>query len=356
MKRWTRVIFIITVLVLMTGLILAGCTAPVDQKDTTGAEAEQSEEVNAGDQEAEETIKIVYVANMLSHEFYQRCIVGMEQAAAENGIELLIADSNSDVNMQVNHLETYMNQDISAIVMSPIDPAALVGAVQKAADNGIPTITESNSVDGAATMVGAYWKKNGENMGEWTGQYLLDNNLEGNVLIIGFPNFEDTVNVEAGFTEKLNESGATINKVVSVDGQAFKEKAMQVATDALTANPDINVIMGINDDSILGAVQAAKALGMDLSKIVTLTHGLEGNPGCVAMLEEKTLTAGYALFPELYGQSMINAALAAIAGEELPELYESPMTMVTAENGGEFYIKDGDEYVLNFDAIKDLNN
>ncbi len=345
-----------TLAVLLAVMLFAGCGAPIAEKP----ESQPSEAINTQSSEdmsekLEPKIKIAYVANMLSHEFYQRCIIGMEQAAAENGIELLIADSNSDVMQQVSHLETYADQAIDAIVMSPIDPLALAGGVKKAADNGIPTVTESNSVEGAVTMVGAYWKTNGQKMGEWTGQYLLDHNMEANVLIIGFPSFEDTVNVEAGFVEKLEESGVKINKIISVDGQAFKEKSLQVATDALTANPDINVIMGINDDSILGAIQAAKAMGMDLSKMVTLTHGLEGNPACVAMIEEKTLTAAYALFPELYGQSMIKAVLKAIAGEDLPELYESPMTMITQENIGTFYKKADGVYQLNFEAVKGLS-
>jgi ribose transport system substrate-binding protein len=338
---------------LVFGALFAGCAAGKATSGTekTAASSAADDTTSAGG--TGKKMKFAYVANMLSHEFYQRCIKGMQAACDEDGIELVMADSNSEPATQVNNLEIYASQnDVDAILCSPIDPAALVGGVKKAADKGIPTITESNAVEGAVTMVGAKWHDNGAKMGAWAGKWLLDHNMEGNVLIVGYPAFNDTVQVEAGFTEALKASGAKINYVVSIDGQAFKEKAMQVATDALTAHPDVNVIMGINDDSILGAIQAAKAQGMDPAKMLTITHGMEGNPGLKAMMEDHTLTGGYALFPEFYGQSMVKAALAAVNGEKLPELYETPMLMLDESTANKFYQKSGEDYVLNLDAVK----
>lgn len=356
MKKLSRKLMMLVAIVSVAIFAFSGCAAKVESSVATteeGAAAEQAPATEASTQEAPaKTMKFAYVANMLSHEFYQRCIKGMQAACDEAGIELVIADSNSEPATQVNNLEIYASQkDISAILCSPIDPAALVGGVKLAADNGIPTITESNAVEGAVTMVGAKWLDNGTKMGTWAGEWLKARNMEANVLIIGFPAFNDTVQVEKGFVDALTASGVKINYIVSVDGQAFKEKAMQVATDALTANPDVNVIMGINDDSILGAIQAAKAQGLDVTKMLTLTHGIEGNAGCRAIFEEGTLTGGYALFPELYGQTMVKAAIEAVNGVTLPELYITPMMMLDKDTGSQFYKLVGDNYELDLAAL-----
>ena len=47
----------------------------------------------------------------------------------------------------------------------------------------------------------------------------------------------------------------------AVDGGGVIDKANPAATDLIQANPDMNVIFGINDDSSLGTVRALKAAG-----------------------------------------------------------------------------------------------
>jgi len=352
MKKTFKVCVLFLVLSFLFLTLFSACG---NNQTGSGKQNGQSAENGNADAKGEgKKLKIAYVANFLSHEFYQRCIEGMKVEAEALGVELLIADSNSDVNTQINNFDNYISQKVDAIMLTPIDPNAVAGSVKKAKEAGIPTITESNPVEGAVTMVGADWYSNGKQMGKWTGEYLKANNIKGKVLIIGFPAFQDTSNVEKGFIEALKETGADAEIVANVDGQAVKEQSLVVATDALTANPDINVIMGINDDSALGGIQAYKSAGKDISKLVSLSHGLEGNAGCKAIAEEKSLTAAYALFPEVYGQSMLRAAVAAVKGEELPELYKSPMTMVTAENLGSFYVKEGEEYKLDFESAKKL--
>jgi len=343
---------LLVVLTFMMALsILAGCggvTSSSTAIDSTKTVA------TSGNKPTETKKKIGYVANFLSHEFYQRCIEGMKLEASAQGVELLVVDSNSDVNLQVSNIENYIAQKVDAIMLSPIDPKAVAQVVQKAKEAGIPVITESNKVDGAATMVGADWYSNGQQMGKWLGEYLESKGIVGKVLIVGFPSFQDTINIEKGFTEALKLASPDTVIAASVDGQAVKEKSLVAATDALTANPDINVIMGINDDSTLGAIQAYKAAGKDMSKLISITHGLEGNAGCKAMAEEKTLTAAYALFPEIYGESMMKAAIAAISNETLPELYKSPMAIVTADTLASFYTKTGEDYKINFESAKSL--
>lgn len=346
MKKVVKVIGLLVIVSLMMSLFFTACGSEKQNTQTT-------QSTTVAETEKVEKLKIGYVANFLGHEFYQRVIEGMKEQAAQMNVELVVADSNSDVNTQNNNIESYIAQKLNAIVLSPIDPAAVQGSVAKAKAAGIPTITESNAVEGAVTMVGAVWYESGRNMGKWMGEYVKSKGITGKVLIVGFPSFQDCVNIEKGFTEVMKELVPDI-QIVSIDGQAVKEKAFIAASDAITANPEINLIMGINDDSTLGGVQAYKAAGKDMSKLVSITQGLEGNAGCTAMAEEKSLTAAYALFPEVYGQNMLKAAVEAANKKELPQLYKSPMCIVTLDNLSTFYKKDGENYKIDYSAAKDI--
>jgi ABC-type sugar transport system substrate-binding protein len=53
----------------------------------------------------------------------------------------------------------------------------------------------------------------------------------------------------------------------------LKDRAVQVAADALTANPDVNIIFGINDDSALGGLQAFESQGGDTSQLLVVGFG-----------------------------------------------------------------------------------
>ena len=298
-------------------------------------------------------LTFAYLASFLSHEFYQRAISGMETEAKSHNVKLLIADSNNDVSTQVGHMETYIAQKPNAIILSAVDPNSLISLVQKAKAAGIVVVSDGQPIGGGEdTIVGNDWYDNGRMLGEWLVEEVRRRGIEPNILVVGLPTLPIIVDLEKGFTDSFQKSGI-VHRLTSVDGQGMKEDSLVKATDALTANPDINIIFGINDDSILGAIQAAKALGLDPTKMITMTNGLEGNAGCIAMAEEGTLTVACALFPEIYGAYMVKASIEAV-DRKLPELYMSPVTIVTKENMSKFYVKQGEDYVLNYENALSL--
>jgi len=280
----------------------------------------------------------------------------MEEKCKEIGAELIIADSLGDPNEQVNIAQQFATKGVDCIILSPVDPSACGAIIDIASAAGIPVITESDEVEGALTLVGADTYQAGLEIGEWIGNYLIENDIVGEVLIVGLPGLPNIANLERGFKEGMSSTGATYNIVAETDGQGMMEISMQVAMDALTANPDINVIFGINDDSVLGGIQAYKTLGRDISKLTTGTFALEGNAGARAMIEEGSYTMAMAYMPEYYGFKMIEAAEKAARGETLPLFYPSPVRIVTKDNFFDFYSKVGDDYVLNIEAVAALDN
>lgn len=104
-------------------------------------------------------------------------------------------------------------------------------------------------------------------------------------------------------------------------------------------------------DSTIGAVEAAKALGMDLNSLCAITYGLEGKAGRGALYEGGAYKFALASFPEAVGMTCVDAAVAAIEGEALPEVYESPTTVVSRGEFEEYFVKNGDTWNINFDKL-----
>ena len=77
-------------------------------------------------------------------------------------------------------------------------------------------------------------------------------------IIEGQPGYHSTERVAAFL---VSIKGSKLKVVASVDGKWNVEGGNAAAMDLLQAHPDVQMIFAANDYEILGAAQAAKALG-----------------------------------------------------------------------------------------------
>jgi ribose transport system substrate-binding protein len=225
-----------------------------------------------------------------------------------------------------------------------------------AEDPGKPIICESSPADGCTTLVSIDDYAAGFKVGVWAGEYARDN-FGGNavVLDVGLPALTTTVARSTGFADGLKSVLPDAKMAASVDGKGLKDTAVQVAGDALTANPDVNIIFGINDDSALGGLQAFESQGGDTSQLLVVGFGCEGVACKDALAEGGPYKVSAAMFPEYQGRLIIDAGVAAMNDVELPAHIVAPTAAVTADNLGDYYTKEGDAYTPNFEAISQIS-
>ncbi len=356
MNKLKKSLVLLCILFLSASLMFA-CASP-EAKTATAEEPASQEAQNEQTKEPEkkdsEAIKIGFSAFSMAQEWYQNIANGAQARADELGIELLVADANNDSNTQVQSIESFIAQGVDAIIISPVDAKALAPVMKQAEQQGILVVTESNPVDGAVTTVGQSDYDSAYKAGEWYAQYATDNEIEPKLLILGYEALQNCRDRVAGFKKALDDAGVAYEVKTEVDG-GFREESLNAATDAFTANPDINTVFGINDDSALGAGAAIKAAGLNEDGIVNFIYGLEGIAGRSALEKGGMYKAGMAMFPEYVGVTCVDAAFAAINGEEIEEKTQSPTSVITNAEFDQYFIKDGDSYGLNFDAVAALN-
>ncbi|MEG2432663.1 MAG: substrate-binding domain-containing protein, partial [Acinetobacter sp.] len=193
-----------------------------------------------------------------------------------------------------------------------------------------------------------------KNAGLWFAAYAKKNNIDPKILIVGQPAYADCRMRVEGFKAGMDEAGLAYQVMQEVDGGGSKETSLKVSQDALTANPDINAIFGINDNSATGGMAAYKEAGLDEAALTVIGFGFEGVVGREALLGGTPYKAAVAMFPDYMGVSLIDAAQKAAKNEELPENYISGTVVITSDNFADFYTIDGDHYVTNFEAIRSL--
>ncbi|MEE3234458.1 MAG: substrate-binding domain-containing protein [Candidatus Latescibacterota bacterium] len=308
----------------------------------------------SGPQDDSDRLKIGYVVNFKSHEWYQNICRAAEKHAEKMGVDLIIADANNDVAAQISKAENLLAQGVDVLVLTPVDAKAMGTIVSQAKESGVRVITESNPVPGSDTYVGIDNEASGFKAGTWFAEYANSHNISPKVLIIGFPNFDDCRKRVEGFKRGLIESGMSYEIIQEVDGQGLKEKAFKVAQDALTANPNINAIFGINDDSVSGGISAYKAANLNEKNLTAIGFGFEGTVGQTALMGDTPYRSALAMFPDFVGVSLVDASIELFANKKLPDHYETPTIMITRENVDRFYDAKTDTFTMDLDAVRAL--
>jgi ribose transport system substrate-binding protein len=297
-----------------------------------------------------------HVTNYGVHEWYQNLTKGEEARAEEYGIQFEQVDANLDLQASLAAVQE-IAPNVDVINFTPVqeDPSGPT-ITRIAEETGKPIICESSPTDGCTTLVSIDDYAAGFKVGVWAGEYAQENfDGEARILDVGLPELSTTVARSTGFADGIKSVLPEAEVVASVDGDGLKDRAVQVANDALTANPDVNIIFGINDDSALGGLQAFESQGGDTANLLVVGFGCEGKACKDALAEGGPYKVSAAMFPEYQGRLIIDAGVVAFNGVELPPHIVAPTAAVTADNLGEFYTQEGDEYTPNFDAIAQIS-
>lgn len=112
----------------------------------------------------------------LRHQFFIDIDEGIKEAAAEHGVELFTNDPNVNAQEQVSAIEDYMVMGVDGLIVIGTDPAAIVPAVNEAAEQ-MPVVTidmklETDKVD---SFVGTLNEDAGEQLGQYTKNILKMN-------------------------------------------------------------------------------------------------------------------------------------------------------------------------------------
>ncbi|MBB4929792.1 ribose transport system substrate-binding protein [Lipingzhangella halophila] len=249
----------------------------------------------------------------LSNPFFSAMQEGVEEAAEEMGATVVTEDGRQDLGAQNEHIDAFIQQDIDVLLINPVDSEGIGAAVDRAVEAGITVVAVDVAAEGAEATI----TSDNVQAGELACQHLFDEiGGEGEILIIdGTPISSVQDRVEG--CETVMEDYPDIEVASHQHGDNNRDEALTVATDMLTANPDVDGIFAINDPTGLGAALAAEQAGISDLEIV----GVDGSPEAEEELakEDSMFVATAAQDPKLLGVTGLEMASELRADEELEE-------------------------------------
>jgi len=196
---------------------------------------------------------------------------GFIDGAKELGFEVDVQIANDSDATQLAQVEAFIQQDVCAVALNGVKSGPAAASAAAAYRAGIPVFTVNVIVSPEdlkaqkveiVTYVGADNVAGGRQIGE---QVLKDfgKNAKLVVGIVTEPSEIPTVQRTKGFKEALSVN-PNIRYAQEVDGNVKPDDSLQVTTEMLQANPDIDIIWADTGPHAQGALQAVKSLGMNV--------------------------------------------------------------------------------------------
>lgn len=276
--------------------------------------------------------------------FHAGFMTAVNQAATDKGKELGItvnvANANGNANVQADNMQNFITQDVSAIIINPIDSNGIVPSILMANKKNIPVfIIDTNAAGGeiinrnatdnvkaGKTAADAIAQNLKEKYGDYKGIVV---NLAGKI------SQSSGADRDSGFMKEIAQY-PNIKVAFRQDCEFDQEKSMNAMMDALQANTTIDAVFSANDNTALGAIkaieQANRFYPQGDSKHIYVV-GIDGNPEGIQAVRDGRIDATISQNPIRMGSKSIQMAYDYIKNGVQPEKStESPQMLITTHN------------------------
>ena len=279
---------------------------------------------------AEGKYKIGILAPAVTHGWVAGVAYNAEQEclalADEVDYKLYTSNNAEEMTTQLDDLMTWGAQ---AIVAFPQWEGMEV-PIQNAIDSGITVVNFDIVIDadGVYRVTG-----DNEGMGVESAKYIVDKiGTEGTVLVMDVPTSGNVgADRKAGFMDTIADLAPDM-ELVTISTEFNREAGLKDMADALTANPQIDAVFSMDDETSIGALQAIAEAGRTDVKAIT------GGGGCQEyfklMSDEKyaDIWVASALYSPDMIVSCVENAIAVLNGEEVEHTIVLPSEIVDRDN------------------------
>jgi ABC-type sugar transport system substrate-binding protein len=237
--------------------VVVSATAACDTSGSSGGSASASAD---GKQLSDVTIG--FAQRQLDAPYYSAMVKQAQAIAKEKGFKLLVQNANGDPVTQINQINTMVSQGVDLLVVDAVSPQAEKSQLAQVAKQ-TPLMFIDTGIEGVGfTSV----QSDNVKIGTESGKLLASRIGSGKSVNVAILNGGPTDEIvgpdrQKGILDGLKEGGVTANVVASSSGVYAKDKAVPATEDMLSAHPDINVVIGLNDAMALGALDVLRQQG-----------------------------------------------------------------------------------------------
>lgn len=238
-----------------------------------------------------ESINVYWIGKTLNNPWWISVADFAQKEADALGVNLTIAIPQEEVDLerQISMIEAAVESGADALVISAASSDGVGPAIQSARDAGLAIVNFDTRISDKS-LIDAFVGGDDEAGAYKAGKYICEQlGGEGDVAIItGLLEQSTGVDRRAGFLRACEEYPG-INVVAEQGAEWSSDKAFNMMTNILTANPDLKAVFACNDQMAVGMVNAAEAAGKSPDDLILV--GYDGILDAVNMTLEGRLDA-----------------------------------------------------------------
>jgi ribose transport system substrate-binding protein len=259
---------------------------------------------------------IPLISKGFQHQFWQAVKQGAEKAATQFNVRIDFQgpENESQVDKQLEMLQTVLNQKPSALCFAALDSKAAIPLLQKFKDAKIPVIGFDSGVDSdiplatAATDNIAAAGAAADKMAGLIGG-------TGDVAIVAHDQTSRTgIDRVKGFTDQIKNKYPNIKIVATQYGGGDQLKSTDLTKAILQANPNLKGVFGANEGSAIGVLNGVKESGKS-GKVTVI--GYDSGQQQMDAIRAGTEAGAITQDPIGIGFKCVEAAVNALKGQTL---------------------------------------
>jgi ribose transport system substrate-binding protein len=260
----------------------------------------------------------------------------LKKTTAKFSVTFLGPQSESNVNEEINIVESAIDRGVKAIVLAPSDTTALIPAVKKAKAAGIKVIIIDSKLDGPASQYDAFLATDNDAAGRACAKEMIarvkaaTGSDSGKIAIESYvAGVGSEVGRVGGFKDYIAKN-SKLQVVTTQYSQSDQVQALNQVTNILSSNTDLVGIFGANEPSAVGMGRAIAQAGL-AGKIVAI--GFDGNGVLQNFVKDGTIQAICVQSSYNMGYLGVKTAYDASVGKKKVAAYvDTGFLLVTKDN------------------------
>ena len=283
-----------------------------------------------------------YVIGVPTHSFADKWMTYLFDAVRaydeENpDVTFKLTDANQDPKRQLNDVDNFIVDGVDALLLIPTDPDIVLAVGQKAKKANIPLVLVNRlGTDEGMKYVNTYVGSREEDAGIIQAEHvakLLQGKTGKIGILLGQTGHAAQIGRTKGVEDTISTKYPNLKVIAKQTGSWDRAKGLAVAQDWFQAYPDMDVILGNNDEMAIGALLAAQKNGMSDAQLII--GGVDATPDALEYLGKGL---DFSVFQSAVGQGR-GAAEAAhkwAKGQATDKKVWIPFELVTEENASKY--------------------
>ncbi|AGA11626.1 sugar ABC transporter substrate-binding protein [Sinorhizobium meliloti] len=258
-----------------------------------------------------------------------------DQAAKLDGVTVQVEDAQNDTSRQLDQVQNFVSSGVDAIIVVAVDGDSTPALTKMATDAGIPIVyanhppADVDKLPETAAFVGSNEIDSGtletkevcRLLGGKGAAYVLMGPLNNHSSLTRTKDIHDVIATdECKGMSVIEEQSANWDRL----------EAANIMTNWLSTGREFDAVIANNDEMAIGAIQAMKAAGVDMSKVVV--GGIDATPDGLAAMAAGDLDVTVFQNAIAQGVAAMDAAVALSRDRKTERQIWVPFELVTPEN------------------------